>query len=168
MLTIVICALCGKEIEGTKYKTHSRKRYHYECFAALQDKAEIAETITKASRSSQEMNSLKAYICKVFKFERVPHLIEKQISDYTTKGDYTITGIEKTLCYFFEVLGNASEEQYGIGIVPYIYEEAKEFYQKSFEVNQINERTEIAETTETVRIKPQNRNLQCKTKIEDL
>jgi hypothetical protein len=43
--------------------------------------------------------------------------------------EYTYSGIKRTLEYFYEVKKNSIEKANGgIGIVPWVYEEAKRYY----------------------------------------
>ena len=56
----------------------------------------------------------------------------------TTYG-YTYSGMLGTLMYWYEVRGGVLEKANGgVGIVPYKYDEAKEYYLKIQQANQIN------------------------------
>ena len=53
----------------------------------------------------------------------------KQIKDFKEQFNYTYRGIKSTLHYFYEISeGNDVGNSMGIGIVPFVYEEAKKFY----------------------------------------
>jgi hypothetical protein len=55
--------------------------------------------------------------------------ILKQIKDFKEQFNYTYKGIKSTLHYFFEIQeGNDVADSLGIGIVPFVYDEAKKFY----------------------------------------
>jgi len=56
-------------------------------------------------------------------------LIDTQINNFLSVNGYTLKGIEATLHYFFELEEReVGEDVKGIGIVPYIYDEAKEYF----------------------------------------
>jgi hypothetical protein len=65
--------------------------------------------------------------------------IQKQIKQYVEEYHYTYSGIHKALVYFYEVKGNSIEKaNNGIGIVPYIYKDAYNYYYSIWEANQKN------------------------------
>lgn len=49
----------------------------------------------------------------------------KQIKEYQEEYGYKLKGIELALRYFYETLDNKPREGDGIGIVPFVYDEAK-------------------------------------------
>ena len=53
----------------------------------------------------------------------------KQIKDFKEQFNYTYKGMKTTLHYFYEIQeGNDVGDSMGIGIVPFVYDEAKKFY----------------------------------------
>ena len=53
--------------------------------------------------------------------------------DFRKQYGYTYSGIQKTLYWFYELNGNSIEKANGhLGIVPYIYEEASNYFYKIF------------------------------------
>lgn len=166
---MIICAYCGKTIEGTKYRTHKRKKYHSLCFQELQGCAEADNSVKQGDMQSEERRHLEGYVCSAFGLESVPYLICKQIEDYTSQNGFTLTGIEKSLHYFYTVKGNPVDRRKpSIGIVPYVYEEARLFYERAFETNWKNKAIQLEDKNVTVKIRPQDRSIACRTKIEDL
>ena len=68
--------------------------------------------------------------------------IKKQIKDYVTNHGYTYSGIHKALVYYYEVKGNKFDEgkaQGGIGIVPFVYQNAYNYYYAIWEAQQKQE-----------------------------
>ena len=68
--------------------------------------------------------------------------IKRQIKDYVTNHGYTYSGIHKALIYYYEVKGNKFDEgkaQGGIGIVPFVYQNAFNYYYAIWEVQQKQE-----------------------------
>lgn len=125
--------------------------------------------MSKTKLTDKDREELNNYICQLFGVDLLPYTINKQIEEYTSQLEYSFSSIEKTLRYFYEFKENQIDvSRQTIGIVPYIYEEAKRFYEQAFQANQINQDCEIINRIETIKIVPQNRLIPCKTKIEEL
>ena len=166
----MVCAYCNKPITDIRYKTLRKKSYHNECYQlqlglieAENRKKAINFTKLKSSKGNNEdeeqINQLKKYICDLFQIDKVPFLIEKQIVEYTTNYNYTYNGIYKTLVYFYDLSNNPVPPQVTIGIVPYVYEEAKNFYYNAYQVNIVNSKTHIENNTKQVKIQPPDTSL---------
>ena len=70
--------------------------------------------------------------------------INRNIKRYREEYNYTYSGIHKALIYFFEIKGNSIEKANGnIGIVPYVYKDAFNYYYSIWEANQKNETKKI-------------------------
>ena len=70
----------------------------------------------------------------------LPAKIAKQIRDYRIQYGYTFSGILGTLVYWYEVKqAQIDKANGGIGIVPYVYDQAKEYYMKIHQANALNE-----------------------------
>ena len=55
--------------------------------------------------------------------------IRKQINDYVNTYNFTYSGILKALTYFYEIKdGDKDKANNGIGIVPYVYKDAFNYY----------------------------------------
>lgn len=86
---------------------------------------------------------------KLFDSDYVYAKIKKQIKDYVTNYGYTYSGIQKALIYYYEVKGNKFDEgkaQGGIGIVPYVYQSAFNYYYSIWEAQQKQEHIVDAES----------------------
>lgn len=135
----------------------------------MQIEAEKKDEKTAIRNDDPEYKELLNYICKLFRVDKVSYLITKQIADYTDKYKYSYKGIRKTLYYFFEIQENAIDNMtHTIGIVPYVYDEARKFYQEIYEANCNNERANIEEHSRKVKIRPQDRTIPFTTNIEEL
>ena len=83
---------------------------------------------------------------KLFKEDYVNPRVRKQINTFIEEYQYTYSGIRKSLVYFFEVKGNPIERANGgIGIVPYVYKDAYNYYYSIWEANQKNEHKLVEE-----------------------
>ena len=83
---------------------------------------------------------MEEYIKKLLNISALTPKVNKQIQSYRTEYNYTYTGIHKSLTYFYEIKGNdASKANGGIGIVPYVYKQAQDYYFALWEAKQKNE-----------------------------
>lgn len=121
------------------------------------------------SLKSQEAIALNVYICDLYGTKTVPYLISKQIDDYIKQLNYSHSGIQKTLNYFYDILGNTIDSECAtIGIVPYVYEEAAAFYKSLFDIEATNVDFVAREQTKSIKVVPKERAIPCTTKIEEL
>lgn len=81
-------------------------------------------------------------------------LIQKQLKTFLEQK-YTYNGIYKSLVYYYDVLKSSTEKgNGGIGIVPYVYEEARKYYLAEWTANKNNKNKQINTETETISINP--------------
>lgn len=84
--------------------------------------------------------ALETYIKKLLNIDNLNIKIRKQISDYHNNQNYSYSGILKALTYFYEVKGNSTEKANGgIGIVPYVYQQAYNYYYAIWVAKEQNE-----------------------------
>lgn len=107
------------------------------------------EMETKRERTDAE--KLDDYIMQLFDYSFVPPLIRKQINNFIKEYNYTYSGMLKALKYFHEVKGNPIQERSGIGILPYIYKDAYNYYYALWEAQQKNEGKKISDYVPVVR-----------------
>lgn len=77
--------------------------------------------------------------------------IRNQIKDYVTNYGYTYSGIQKALIYYYEITGHkfdAEKSNGGIGIVPYVYQKAWNYYYAIWEAQQKQENIQDASSLE--------------------
>lgn len=166
---VLLCAKCNQEIKGKDYRTRNRKRYHNECYAELIAQAEQLNGKKAESFKSNERETLVVYICRLYGIETISYAIDKQIEHYVNQLNYTYTGIQKALYYHHEMKENpVGEYTVTIGIVPYIYDEAKAFFLLTYEADEANKGFIADEKTVTVRIKPKDRSIPLVMNIEDI
>ena len=66
--------------------------------------------------------------------------VRKQIKTFVEEYHYTYSGMKKALVYFYEIKRNdVSKANGGIGIIPYCYEQAKNYYYAIWLAQQKNE-----------------------------
>lgn len=110
---IVKCSYCGNGVLKTDAKRHKNKNYHAECLEIQLEKEDLTE-----------------YICKLFSLKAPGPRIYTQIKTFFEKySNYTYKGIKQALVYFYEVQKKPIDKaNQGIGIVPYVYDSAQEYY----------------------------------------
>jgi hypothetical protein len=102
-------------MEKEKAVSHQKRYYHQACLQLKQSE-------------TQHRKELIEYILILYKLQAPNGYIVKQIKTFKEDYKYTYKGIEMTLRYFHEVLGNPVLEDVGIGIVTHVYNKAKKYY----------------------------------------
>ena len=126
---MVKCLVCGQMFDrNSEPWIKQNRRYMHERCAGADD----------TQRKDKE--ELYTYIKHLFDVSEVPRKIILQINKMMRENEnYTYSGIFKSLYYFYEVKGNNLEKANGgINIVPYIYEEARDYYYRIWDANQRN------------------------------
>ena len=130
--------------------------------------AEEKNTNQSNKYSNKAYQSLEKFILNLFKLEKLPPTITKQIDKFASDG-YTFYGIEKALEYFYVLKEHPAQENvYSIGIVPYVYDEAKDYYQKIEAAAKADSDKTVDQTVVAIRIKPPDRTIPHRVNIEDL
>lgn len=130
----VICSVCGRRFDRDKllYKQTSARRYaHLDC-AVANENTRKQEDIDK--------EELEKYIMELLKEEYITPKVRKQINSYIEEYGFTYSGMRKALIYFYEVKRNdPAKANGGIGIVPYCYKQARDYYYSLWLAQQRNE-----------------------------
>ena len=138
----VTCIYCKKTFNKSEelFKLFTNGKYsHQTCY-------ELEQT-----RELTDQEKLEKYIMKLFDSDYVYAKIQKQIKDYITNYGFTYSGIHKALVYYYEVKGNkfdAGKAQGGIGIVPFVYQHAYNYYYAIWEAQQKQENISDAKSVE--------------------
>ncbi|AZV43588.1 hypothetical protein BAOM_2979 [Peribacillus asahii] len=111
---MVKCPYCEQQVDKDVSVSHQKRYYHELCFKTMK-------------REQDDYKSLMDYIVELFGEDKPLMLLKKQVKDLKDEG-YKYKGMELALKYFFDTLGNRVKENTGIGIIPYIYEDAKNHY----------------------------------------
>lgn len=138
MAHIVTCPYCHKKFDRDKieFVQISAKRYaHPKCYQ---------EKENNKTQEEKDREELESYIIKLFKEPYLNARIKKQIKDFQAEYKYTYSGMLKTLIYWYEVKGNSIEKANGgIGIIPYVYKDALNYYYSLYLAAIANEGKEI-------------------------
>ena len=147
----VKCLFCGEQFyrEEVEFVQVKNRYAHKECF----DKAEASK-----SQEEKDLKELEEYIMKMFNETFVNARIRQQIKRMREQYNYSYSGILKSLIYFFEIRRNPIEKANGgIGIVPYVYEDARKYYYDLYMAQKRNEDKKVGELVSKgreIKIKP--------------
>lgn len=143
----VKCIYCQQIFDRDKYpfvQVSSRRYAHKECAEKEQSRLKQEEA---------DKIALETYIMELLGDDFVTPRVRKQINTYIEQYQYTYSGIKKALIYFYEVKGNSKEKANGgIGIVPYVYKDAFNYYYSIWEANQKNQNKNVQEFVSTEKI----------------
>lgn len=135
---MVKCFYCGQVFDASKVpfvKPNSMRYAHKTC-------AQTAEQ--NKSEEERDKERLEAYIKELFGISSIPIKIRKQIETYITVNNYTYNGIYHALKYHYEIKnGSLEKANGGIGIVPYVYDDAFLYWRAIWEAQEKNENVEI-------------------------
>lgn len=148
MARLVKCPHCKEEDNKDGMIKKGRRYWHEECLE--EHLIEIEENKTEEDiikeRDKQERKELIDFILELFDIEKPTGLILKQIKNLHEEYGYRYKAIALTLDYFFNIQNHSTENARGIGIVPYVYDEASDFYKN---LKRIEKQHKDIEETET-------------------
>ena len=132
---MVKCPHCDEQFdrESVAFEKVGRRYYHEDCFVEYQ-KAKAIEDKAKEKKKEVgnelegQRRALIAYVMELQNTNRPNGLVFKQIKDLYEQG-FSYIGMKSTLYYFHEIMGNPVLGT-GIGIVPFVYEDAIQWYTK--------------------------------------
>lgn len=147
---LVKCPLCGKTFDTNSepyVMVNSRRYAHESCYQESQGKAD---------KIKHDKEQLELYIKELFGYQKLPDRVNKQIRQYTNEKGYSYSGIYKTLKYWFDIKkGDLEKANGGIGIVPYVYDQARDYWMGIWEARERNKELEAQQAaiiTREVRI----------------
>lgn len=137
---IVKCYYCSQDFDTNEeefVKVNSRRYAHKSC-------ADHHESLKTQEERDKEI--LESYIKELFQIDSITPKIKKQINSFKKENNYTYSGMYKTLKYFFEIRGNPIEKANGgIGIIPYVWNEAYTYWRAIWEAQQKNQNVNVEE-----------------------
>ena len=77
-----------------------------------------------------DFEKLMIYIIQLYKLKDnyIPQKYRKQLNQYEQDYEFTYSGMMKALKYWYDVKKHPLDTTKGVGIIPYIYKEAKDYY----------------------------------------
>lgn len=132
----VKCTVCGKVFDRDRIqavKSGARRYAHYMCFPE-------GELVPLPNPVDKDLVKLEEYIANLLGNSYNPARVKKQIKEFKTQYDYTYSGMLKTLIWFYEIKGNSKDKaQGGIGIIPFVYKDALNYYYSLYLAQLANE-----------------------------
>ena len=103
-------------------------------------------------REKTDKEQLEDYIKELFGTTYIDPRVRAQIKKYVEDFNYTYSGIRKALIYHYEIKGgDKSKANGGIGIVPYVYEHAFNYYYNLWLAKQKNKDVEVEQYTPKIK-----------------
>ena len=132
----VICQKCRQLFDRSQeeFEKNSKGYYHKKCFEELGAQKQTSER-------KQMLDLLESWAPKKNNYP----LIQKQLKQYIEEFGYTDSGLLGTLLYVHKVKGIKFDAKRGVAILPYFYNEARQYYQKLATIGE--EKADITETT---------------------
>lgn len=147
MAHMVKCSVCGCQFDRDKVqavKSGARRYAHQTCLPSGE--------IVPLPQVDAELTKLVEYVQQLLGKEYNAARVKKQIKDFKDEYGYSYSGMLKSLVYFYEVKGNSKDKANGgIGIVPFIYNDAYNYYLNLFLANQQNINKDIKSYTSKVK-----------------
>ena len=139
MAHYVKCFYCGKTFDRDKIpfkKINGRRYAHQNC-------SEIDVTDEK-TKEEIEKDNFYQMIKSIYGPNYNYMLISTQAEEYILKYGYTWSGMTGCLHWFYDINHGDKEEGHGgIGIIPFIYDEVKNYYQDIYKAQEKNKQIKM-------------------------
>ena len=145
---LVKCFYCGQTFDASIEPFVKPKSNRY-AHASCHNKQDAEVT------AAQKEEDLFFQYCKEKFGDKFDYVRSKKLADgYIKKYGYSWSGMLKTLVYFFDVKKNSVEKAKGsIGIIPYTYQEAYNYYFDIWQAQQLNVNKKIEDyVPETIEV----------------
>jgi hypothetical protein len=139
------CGLCGKKFPTSEMTTRSGKKYCKDCIE-IKDK------------ENEDWSVLYEYIKSIYNLSTVPILIVTQLNKYRKDEAHPLTsiGMYYTLKYYYEILDNEVQDDKGVGIIPYYYDQASKYYSRVFDLEEKAESFNFEDKKQIIKTKRQD------------
>lgn len=163
---IVKCKICGESFDLNSeqgVKVNARRYAHQRCFpngelVPMETQEEPKPKKPKAPPAPVDpsLTSLKDYVNEKYRDTANWPLIQKQIKKFHSPPyNYSYSGMEKTLRYFYDVQHNSIVgSNGGIGIIEYAFKPAYDYYYQIYSAQQNNENKSFIHQVKEYIIKP--------------
>lgn len=131
----VICAYCKKSMskKDENCVMIGNNKYVHKACQELENQ-----------REKTDKEKLEEYIKELFQISYIEPRIKAQIKKYVEEYNYTYSGMQKALYYYYEIKGgDKSKANGGIGIVPYVYQNAYNYFYELWLAQQKNKDVRI-------------------------
>lgn len=151
---MVKCVACGKTFDTNSVqavRVGARRYGHASCYP---DNKDFVEMEVK-KESDPMVATFKEYINSKYGSDVNWALISKQLKTLQAAPyNYTLKSIYNSLVYFYDVKGNPVAKANGIGIVPYVFNDAYKYYWNLYQTQEANKGKTIMGTVREIKIQP--------------
>ena len=109
------CKGCNEKYPSDEMKVYSGKKYCQSCYNKKIQEQEEYKSLIETIKSYYDVDIPNGYLLK-------------QIKTYKEEFNYTYAGMNYTLFYCKEIKNLKFDVKYGLGIVKYEYENAKQYF----------------------------------------
>lgn len=135
----VICIYCKKQFDRDKEPTKqvSVRRYaHLTCWE---------DHLANMTQEEKDIEAFYDYVKNLFGEEYNYILTKKLAERFVKENNYTYSGMLKTLKWYYEKEGHSLDKSNGsIGIIPYIYKQALNYYYNLYQAQLVNKEKNIS------------------------
>lgn len=146
----VKCKICGQQFDRDKeecVEMGGRRWAHKNC-------AENIDMLPKKEKPKNEQIIFTDALKDIFGNSADYPSAIKLAKKYMEEFGFTFSGMAKTLRYFYQVQNNPIDKSKGtIGIIPYVYEDARKYYYSIFLAQERNKNILISNKTITINTK---------------
>ena len=139
---MVKCLYCGEQFDRNNPENSFVKinrRYAHKKCAEEHDK--------NLTQEEKDLNNLIDYIKEILKEDYNFIKVKKQIEEYHKNYNYSYSGMLRSLKWFYEIKnGSTDNARGGIGILPYIYNDAYKYYYNIYLAQQRNQQVQNYKT----------------------
>ena len=140
MAHYVTCLYCKKQFNRDKEPTKkiSARRYaHLDCWENY---------LANMSQEEKDIQNFYDYTKNLFG-EDYNYILTKKLAErYVKENNYTYSGMLKTLKWYYEKEGHSIEKSNGsIGIIPYIYKQALNYYYTLYKAQLVNKEKDLSD-----------------------
>ena len=149
-----ICSICHERFDRDRIqavRTGARRYAHAIC---APDNKDFVPLVLKLE-DDPDYKRIMDYVSKIFGTTANYALVKKEIKKFTEENKFSLSGILKSLIYWFEVKKNPIDKANGhLGIVPFIYQDAYNYYLALFMAQEANKNVTLDNEIKEVVIPP--------------
>lgn len=141
MARLAKCKFCGEEIKDKSVATKKGNYwYHNSC---------LEEKEKQKNENKSDRQLLLDYINELYEGQ-TPKYVYIQIEEFKKNYNMTYMGMLLTLEYAFNEKEMTFDNEKGVGIIPYLYDECSKEWQRQQEINKVIEEFEFEEKEEKI------------------
>ena len=115
MARLSTCKGCGKKLQSGEKHTYNSKTYCEQCFEGIEKEAIAYKDLVR-------------FICENYNITQPTGFMFKQIKELKNNFGYSYAAMTYTLWYCKEILNKSLLEKYGVSLIKYHYDDAKDYY----------------------------------------